>query len=147
MAWYLRALRYCVEHRRRTFAGFAVFFFASVAGLFFILKNAFPSEDSGTSQITVELVLGVRIDETGRVTKRAAEIVASHDEVSDVLEMVGGGDDNDVRNGQLFVALKPRAQRKLDQKTWQDQVQMELGQYSRCARVVFQSARLDRPCR
>jgi len=136
MAWYLRALRYCVEHRRRTFAGFAVFFLASVAGLFFIPKNAFPSEDSGTSQITVELAPGVRIEDTARVTKQAADIVASHSEVSDVLEMVGGGDDNDVRNAQLFVALKPRAQRKLDQKTWQDQVQTELSQIPD-ARVSF----------
>jgi hydrophobe/amphiphile efflux-1 (HAE1) family protein len=136
MAWYLRALRYCVEHRRRTFAGFAVFFVASVAGLFFMPKNAFPDEDSGTSQITVELAPGVRIEDTARVTKRAAEIVASHAEVADVLEMVGGGDDNDVRNGQLFVALKPHDQRKLGQKAWQDQVQTELNQIPD-ARVSF----------
>ena len=117
MAWYLRALRYCVEHRRRTFAGFALFFVASIAGLFFIPKNAFPNEDMGTSQITVELAPGVRIEDTARVTSRAAQIVASHPEVEDVLETVGGGDDNDIRNGQLFVALKPHGERKIDQKT------------------------------
>ena len=116
MAWYLRALRYCVEHRRRTFAGFALFFVASIAGLFFIPKNAFPNEDMGTSQITVELAPGVRIEDTARVTSRAAQIVASHPEVEDVLETVGGGDDNDIRNGQLFVALKPHGERKIDQK-------------------------------
>jgi multidrug efflux pump subunit AcrB len=99
-------------------------------------KNAFPDEDSGTSQITVELAPGVRIEDTARVTKRAAEIVASHAEVADVLEMVGGGDDNDVRNGQLFVALKPHDQRKLGQKAWQDQVQTELNQIPD-ARVSF----------
>jgi len=136
MAWYLRALRYCVDHRGRTFAGFALFFMASIAGLFFIQKNAFPSEDSGTSQITVELAPGVRIEDTARVTRRAAEIVAAHPEVADVLESVGGGDDNDVRNGQLFVALKPKAERKIDQKTWQDQVQAELNQIPD-ARVAF----------
>lgn len=136
MAWYLRALRYCVNHRRRTFAGFALFFVASVAGLFFMPKSAFPTEDSGTSQISVELAPGVRIEDTARVTRRAAEIVARHSEVAEVLETIGGGDDNDVRNGQLYVALKPRDQRKLDQKTWQDQVQLELNQIPD-ARVSF----------
>jgi hydrophobe/amphiphile efflux-1 (HAE1) family protein len=136
MAWYLRALRYCVEHRRRTFAGFALFFMASIAGLIFIQKNAFPSEDMGTSQISVELAPGVRIEDTARVTRRAAEIVAAHPEVADVLEMVGGGDDNDVRNAQLMVALKPKAERKVDQKTWQDKVQQELNQIPD-ARVAF----------
>jgi hydrophobe/amphiphile efflux-1 (HAE1) family protein len=136
MAWYLRALRYCVAHRRRTFAGFAVFFIASVAGLLLIQKNAFPSEDSGTSQISVELTPGVRIEDTAKVTRRAAEILARHSEVADVLEIAGSGDDGDVRTGQLFVALKPRSERALDQKTWQDQVQIELNQIPD-ARVAF----------
>lgn len=136
MAWYLRALRYCVAHRRRTFIGFAVFFIASVAGLLLIQKNAFPSEDSGVSQISVELAPGVRVEDTAEVTRQAAEILARHPEVANVLEMAGNGDDGDVRSGQLLVALKPRSQRALDQKTWQDQVQVELNKIPD-ARVSF----------
>ena len=49
--------------------------------------------------VTVELAPGVRIEDTARVTSRAAQIVASHPEVEDVLETVGGGDDNDIING------------------------------------------------
>jgi multidrug efflux pump subunit AcrB len=104
------------------------FFVLSLVGLVLIPKDFMPPSDFGTSQVTIELPPGVRIEQTSRVSSAVAALIRQSPDVADVVEMIGDGDDGSVRNGTLFVALKPRSERKLSQREWEDELAPKLRQ-------------------
>ena len=126
MQWYLRTLKLCVHYRWRTMLGGLAVFILSIGGLVLIPKTAVPNQDSGSSQIQIELPPGVRLEQTSRVSAQATEILRRHKEVSDVVESIGSDDDGQVRNAFLYVSLVPRKQRVLSQRQFEDLVTPEL---------------------
>ena len=136
MARYQEMLRWCLEHRWTTISAGIVFLVVSV-GLFVVIPKSFlPNPDFSTSQLTIELPPGVRLEETARISAIAASIVSRHPEVSDVVESIGGGDDGELRKATLYISLVPREDRKLSQKEWEDKVTPELARVPD-ARVGF----------
>jgi multidrug efflux pump subunit AcrB len=86
----------------------------------------------------IELPPGVRLEDTARVSAKAAAIVRRHPEVSSVVESIGSDEDGQVRNANLFISLVPKAERQLSQKDWEDAVAPELRTIPD-ARVQFQA--------
>ena len=126
MAWYLQTLRTCVRRRWWTIAAGIAFFGVSLVGLALIPKDFIPPSDFGTSDVEIEMPPGVRIEDTARVAAQAAAIVRQSPEVTDILEAVGNSDDGSVRNASLYIALKPRNQRKHTQHEWEDELAPKL---------------------
>ena len=126
MDWYLRALRWSVAHRTRTFLVGLGIFVLSVAGLALIPKTFIPQDDISASTLHIELPPGVLLTQTSAVASQAYEIIRRHPEVRNVLETVGEDEDGDLRNGSLFVQLVPPSKRKLSQREWEDEVATEL---------------------
>jgi len=123
---YLELLHKCLRHPWRTIGVGSLFFLLSLVALSIIPKDFIPASDIGTSQVTIELPPGVRIEDTSNVSARVTALVRSYPEVTDVVESIGSGDDGSVRNGTLYISLKPRAERKLSQKEWEDQLSPQL---------------------
>ena len=138
MARYQEMLRWCLEHRWTTISGGLAFLLVSVVLFVVIPKSLLPNPDFSTSQLTIELPPGVRLEETARISAIAAAIVSAHPEVSDVVESIGGGDDGELRKATLYITLVPREQRALSQKEWEDRVTPELARVPD-ARVGFAS--------
>ena len=128
MQRYLKLLRMAVEHRWRTLGVGLAVLVLSVAGFLMLPFDFMPPSDFGTSQVSIELPPGVRIEDTARVSAQVASLVRQSPEVADVVEMIGTGDDGSIRNGSVFVALKPLGERKLSQRQWEDRLAPKLRQ-------------------
>lgn len=127
MRRYLALLRWCVANRWKTMAVGTLFFMVSVAELAAIPKAFVPSEDYSTSQVSVELPPGGTLQDTERVSANAAALIRATPEVRDAVEFIGGGGDT-TRQATIFVSLKPRDQRKLSQKEWEQKIGPQLAE-------------------
>jgi multidrug efflux pump subunit AcrB len=119
MSWYLRALRWCVEHRWKTLSAGAVFFGLSVIGLIVIPKAFVPNADFSSSNLLIELPPGVRLEDTAAASGAAYRILARLPEVADVVESIGADEFGEVRTANLYITLVPPNKRKVTQDEWE----------------------------
>ena len=138
MEWYLRTLRWTVNHRWKTMIAGWLFFALSVVGLMMIPTAFTPDQDSSSSTVKVELPPGVLLGQTAAAADQAYQILRRHPEVMNVVESLGEDEDGEVRSGNIYVQLVPPSQRKLSQKKWEQEVGKELRTIPD-ARVTFQS--------
>lgn len=119
MSAYLDALRWSLAHRRTTLIGGTAFFLISI-GLFVAVPKSFvPPQDFSSSQIEIELPPGVQLDETARISARAATLVREQAEATDIIESIG---DEEVRKATIYVTLVPRRDRDVTQKEWEERL-------------------------
>lgn len=138
MDWYLRALRWSVQHRGKTLAFGLLFFAASIAGLMLIPKTFTPGSDLSSATLKIELPPGVLLSQTAQVSAQAYAILRQHPEVANVLESIGEDEDGEVRGASLYISLVKPGERKLSQLQWQEQLTRELRSIPD-ARISFQS--------
>jgi multidrug efflux pump subunit AcrB len=119
MTWYLRALRWCVQHRWKTLAAGAVFFGLSVLGLFLIPKSFVPNADFSSSDLMIELAPGVRLEDTAAASAAAYRILSRLPEVADVVESIGADEFGEVRTANLYITLVPPNKRHVTQDEWE----------------------------
>jgi len=138
MDWYLRALRWSVQHRVKTLLSGLLIFVLSVGGLALIPKTFVPDADFSSSTLAIELPPGVLLSQTAAASAQAYEILRRHSEVANVVESIGEDEDGEVRAGNLYIQLVPPSARKLSQKQFEAEVIKELRTIPD-ARVNFQS--------
>ncbi len=138
MKWYTYFVSRCIQHRWRTLAGGAAFFGLSIFALSFVPQSFIPQGDFSNSQLQIEMPPGVRLEETAAVSDAAYQIIRKHPEVTSVVEQIGGGDGDEVRNATLYVSLVAPEKRKLTQVQWEHKVIDELKQIPD-ARMNFQN--------
>ncbi len=137
MTWYLKTLRWCVNHRWRTLAGGTAFFILSLVVLAMVPTSFIPEADFASSQLNIELPPGVQLEETAGVSAAAYEVLRQQPEVTDVVESIGADQTGEVRIANLYVSLVPREDRKLSQQRWEERVIKELRRIPD-ARINFQ---------
>jgi hydrophobe/amphiphile efflux-1 (HAE1) family protein len=137
MERYMKALRWCIEHRWRTLAGGTLFFALSVVAMGIIPQSFVPEADIAASQLNIELPPGVRLEQTAAVSAAAYEIVRKQPEVENVVESIGGDESGEVRQAQHYIHLVPRDQRAVTQQEWQARMLPLLKQIPD-ARINFQ---------
>jgi multidrug efflux pump subunit AcrB len=137
MERYLAALRWSIDHRAKTVLFGLAVFVGSVGLMIVIPKSVVPAPDLGSSQVTVELPPGVRLEQTAAVSAQAREILMKQPEVTDVIESIGAAEDGQVRNATLYVTLVPREDRDLPQPEWERKMKPLLRQIPD-ARISFQ---------
>ncbi len=136
MAWYLRALRWCVHHRWKTMLFGVLFFAASVVGLVFIPKTFIQNSDSGSAALQIELPPGVRLFETKAAADAAYRIIARQRYVTSIDESVGGNGNTRIAN--LYITLVPRSRRPVSQDQWQNRMLTRLRSIPN-AQIYFQN--------
>ena len=136
MTGYLRALKWCVEHRWKTLVAGAVFFGLSVVGLILIPKAFVPNADFSSSNLMIELPPGVRLEDTAATSAAAYRILSQQPEVSDVVESIGADEFGEVRTANLYITLVQPNQRKVTQDEWEKRT-MELLKTIPDARINF----------
>ncbi len=135
MAWYLRALKWCVRHRWKTVLFGVAFFAASIVGLALIPKTFVQNSDSGSASLAIELPPGVQLADTERVADAAYRIIARQPYVKSIDESVGGGS---VRGANLYISLVPRSARPVSQNQWQNEMLAKLRSIPN-AQIYFQN--------
>ena len=126
MHGYLRTLRWCVAHRWQAIAAGALFFACSLGMMMIIPKSFTPPEDFSASQLSIEMPPGVQLEDTARVSADVTALIRKQPEVSSVTESIGG--DEDIREAELYIALKKPSERRLTQKEWEQKLGPMLNQ-------------------
>ena len=86
-----------------------------------------PFEDKSQSTLQVELPAGSRIEETDHVLSLITDALGKKPEVQSVYTLAGGADvdtdvDGEVRRASVLIRLKPKSQRAVDVKTFEQTV-------------------------
>ena len=122
MTWYLNALRWAVAHRWKTLSLGTAFFLVSLVLLGVIPKAFFPRADVSSSQLSIELPPGVRLEDTAAVSAKATEIIRRQPEVTDVVESIGSDDFGEVRRADVYITLVKPDKREVSQEDWEKRV-------------------------
>ena len=138
MDQYLKVLRWTIRGWRRwATLGAGVLAFGLTLVMFTMLPQAFqPPVDSGSSQVSVELAPGARLEDTQRVSASVSKLLRARPEVKEVFESIGN--DEDVRFATLYINLVDRKQRKFSTVEFERDEAPELRKLAD-ARVFFQS--------
>ena len=114
MTYYLRAVRWCLDHRTTTLVAALLFFVGSIALVPFLSTGLLPSADTGYINVGVELPPGSSLADTLAATEISRAAVITVPGIAHVLATVGQGNRDaagDVRRGSLTVVLAPHDQR------------------------------------
>ena len=113
MQRYLRAVKWCLHHRKTTLAGAGAFFVASLALLPFIPTGFIPQTDGGLTAIRLELPPGSNLARSLETAEQARAVLREIRGVKDIFTSVGGGTfggngGGEVRRASLLLVLAPR---------------------------------------
>jgi multidrug efflux pump subunit AcrB len=132
MRSYLRAVRWCLDHRWITMALAAAFFVGSLSLIPFIPKGFIPPEDRGYTAITVETPPGSSLATTLAATEAARLAIIGGDHpvpgIANILSAAGSATAptaGEVRKGSLTITLTPVGTRP-DQITLENMIRERL---------------------
>ena len=112
---YVRAVEWCLHHRKTTLAGALAFFIGSLALLPFIPSGFIPQGDAGITSIRVELPPGSNLQRTLETSEQVRAVLQNIEGVKDTFTVIGGGTfgngSGEVRRGNILVVLTPRGER------------------------------------
>ncbi|TWT15498.1 efflux RND transporter permease subunit [Reyranella sp. CPCC 100927] len=119
--WYHRLLSWTLDHRRTTLGAAAAVFIGSLVLVPLLPTGFMPTGDNNLTQIKVELPPGSLLSDTDRVTRRIAHDLRRRSEVAHVFVMI-----TEVRQARVLTVLKPRAERKVSRRAFEQSVQLML---------------------
>lgn len=121
---YLNAVRFCLNNRKTTLVGTALFLLGSFSLVPLLPTGFIPPADIDQTQATLELQPGTSLDESLRISEQAVELLKNVPEVTRTFVSVGtartgdnliSGSVTDARKSTLTLILKPRQERSKKQ--------------------------------
>jgi len=124
-SFYRKALLWSLGHRKAVLIGAFVLFAASVAVVPFLGTEFMPALDLDMGYFKISLPVGSSLEETNRVAAMIEEIVKKQPEVKIISTQLGsqaednpqdqgfGGNPTGPHEGQIFLGLVPKTERKL----------------------------------
>ena len=91
MAWYMRASRWCLQHRWVTVVAAGVFFVGSLFLIPLLPTGFIPPDDNSQTQVNLELPPGTRLAQTQAAAEAARLLIGKVAHVKSVYTTVGGG--------------------------------------------------------
>ncbi|MFN6559927.1 MAG: efflux RND transporter permease subunit [Nostoc sp. ChiSLP01] len=129
---YRSLLQWALRHRLTTMAIALAFFIASVMLVPLIPKGFVDDGDFGISNVTIELPPGSTLADVNKVATQATDLIRQNPVVEGVLVT------EEINSATLTINLKPREQRDISQKQFEEQVRPKFLQIPG-ARISFQS--------
>jgi multidrug efflux pump subunit AcrB len=114
MRRYMRAVDWCMSHRKSTLAAAMVFFILSLALVPLLSTGLLPSSDNGSIDVSVELPPGASLQDTLITTEAARATLGEVQGISHVMAVAGQGSKDttsDLRHATMTVVLGKRAER------------------------------------
>lgn len=96
MGVYMRAMHWCLGHRKTTASAAIAFFVASVALIGLLPTGFVPASDRAQTMVNIELPPGAGLRDTSLVAEQARQILRGINEVRDIYSSIGGGSSGDV---------------------------------------------------
>ncbi|MBC1220844.1 efflux RND transporter permease subunit [Nostoc sp. UCD121] len=129
---YRSLLQWALRHRLTTIAIALAFFLASVMLVPLIPKGFVDDGDFGISNVSIELPPGSTLEDVNKVVTQATDIIRQNPVVERVLAT------EEINSANLAINLKPREERNISQKQFEEQVRPAFEQIPG-ARISFQS--------
>ncbi|KAB8321211.1 efflux RND transporter permease subunit [Tolypothrix campylonemoides VB511288] len=130
---YKSLLKWAISHRLTTLGIAIAFFIASLMLVPLIPKGLVDGGDIGISFITVELPPGSTIEDTNKVVSQVTNLLRQNPNVISVLAT------EQVNGATLTAKLKPKKERKISQKEFEQQVRPQFQEIAG-AKISFESA-------
>ena len=121
MAWYMRASRWCLQHRLITVLAAGAFFVGSLFLIPLLPTGFIPPDDNSQTQVNLELPPGTKLAQTRASAEAARLLIAKVAHVKSVYTTIGGGAAGgdpfapggvaESRKATLTVLLTPRGER------------------------------------
>lgn len=121
MAWYMRASRWCLQHRLVTVVAAGAFFVGSLFLIPLLPTGFIPPDDNSQTQVNLELPPGTKLTQTKAAAEAARLLIAKVEHVESVYTTVGGGAAGgdpfapggvaESRKATLTILLAPRGER------------------------------------
>lgn len=129
---YKSLLEWALRHRLTTMAIALAFFIASLTLVPLIPKGFVDDGDFGISNVSIELPPGSTLEDVNKVVTQATDIIRQNPVVERVLAT------EEINSASLAINLKPREERNISQKQFEEQVRPSFEQIPG-ARISFQS--------
>ncbi|MFN6482373.1 MULTISPECIES: efflux RND transporter permease subunit [unclassified Nostoc] len=129
---YRSLLQWALRHRLTTMAIALAFFIASLMLVPLIPKGFVDDGDFGISNVSIELPPGSTLSDVNKVVTQATDIIRQNPVVERVLAT------EEINSATLAINLKPREERNISQKQFEEQVRPDFEQIPG-ARISFQS--------
>ncbi|MEH2136717.1 efflux RND transporter permease subunit [Nostoc sp.] len=129
---YRSLLQWALRHRLTTMAIALAFFIASLMLVPLIPKGFVDDGDFGISNVSIELPPGSTLSDVNKVVTQATDIIRKDPVVERVLAT------EEINSATLSINLKPREERNISQKQFEDRVRPNFEQIPG-ARISFQS--------
>ncbi|MEH2126625.1 efflux RND transporter permease subunit [Nostoc sp.] len=129
---YRSVLEWALRHRLTTIAIALAFFIASAMLVPLIPKGFVDDGDFGISNVSIELPPGSTLEDVNKVVTQATDIIRQNPVVERVLAT------EEINSASLAINLKPREERNISQKQFEEQVRPDFEQIPG-ARISFQS--------
>ncbi|MBD2415897.1 ABC transporter permease [Nostoc calcicola FACHB-389] len=129
---YRSLLQWALRHRLTTMAIALAFFLASVMLVPLIPKGFVDDGDFGISNVTIELAPGSTLADVNKVVTQATDLILQNPVVEGILAT------EEINSATLTINLKPREERDISQKQFEEQVRPLFEQIPG-ARISFQS--------
>ncbi|MHC5850431.1 efflux RND transporter permease subunit [Nostoc sp.] len=129
---YRSLLEWALRHRLTTMAIALAFFIASLTLVPLIPKGFVDDGDFGISNVSIELPPGSTLADVNKVVTQTTDIIRQNPLVERVLAT------EEINSATLTINLKPREERNISQKQFEEQVRPDFGQIPG-ARISFKS--------
>jgi multidrug efflux pump subunit AcrB len=129
---YRSLLQWALRHRLTTMAIALAFFIASLMLVPLIPKGFVDDGDFGISNVSIELAPGSTLEDVNKVVTQTTDIIRQNPVVERVLAT------EEINSANLAINLKPREERNISQKQFEEQVRPAFEQIPG-ARISFQS--------
>ncbi|MEH2195066.1 MAG: efflux RND transporter permease subunit [Nostoc sp.] len=129
---YKSLLQWALRHRLTTMAIALAFFIASLMLVPLIPKGFVDDGDFGISNVSIQLPPGSTLQDVNKVVTQATDIIRQNSVVERVLAT------EEINSATLTINLKPREERNISQKQFEEQVRPSFEQIPG-ARISFQS--------
>jgi HAE1 family hydrophobic/amphiphilic exporter-1 len=123
---YRRALRWMLDHRAITMVAAVGVLFLTLFLARFINFTFIPPQDMGMAKVTVELPVGTPLERTQQELASLQSQITQLPGVASVYTSAGGGVQEEVHKGELFVNLVPIAQRGFNQQDFKQYLRQNL---------------------
>jgi hydrophobe/amphiphile efflux-1 (HAE1) family protein len=137
---YRDLLRFSLRNKILTLAIAVAFFIGSLQLIPMIPKGLFDNGDTGLSTVSIELPPGSTLQDLDKTAQKTTALIGENPAVVNVLGVVGTGGNSDagVNKGTIYINLKPREEREISQKEFEQQMREKFEQIPG-ARISFRS--------
>ncbi|KKD39313.1 efflux RND transporter permease subunit [Limnoraphis robusta] len=137
---YRGLLRFSLRNKILTLALAVAFFIGSLQLIPMIPKGLFDNGDTGLSTVSIELPPGSTLQDLDQTAQKTTALIGENPAVVNVLGVVGTGGNSDagVNKGTIYINLKPREEREISQKEFEQQMREKFEQIPG-ARISFRS--------